>query len=190
MSAFLIILKRRNGENNKTEDDAQSSLNSRSRQISRDLVGHLEWRYLIDKEIIYYHWNLEFNIYNFAINTVPADGLAPWGVRSSADMAIIKFGPVYVCSVIFRAFEGSITYNRHECHTAFINSISGGITGYKIVFITARILLVCIFHNVSPSASKCGIRGAKPPPTHTKGTGKQQKHNWRKWQERQNVINF
>ena len=39
---------------------------------------------------------LEINVSNFALNTVPADGLVPSGARPSAVTVMTKFRPIYI----------------------------------------------------------------------------------------------
>ena len=62
-----------------------SSLNN-----ARDLISHFQWHHLVSKwfsRIIHNQQNSIYNIEHtpkFVVNTVPADGLAPFGARPSA----------------------------------------------------------------------------------------------------------
>ena len=79
-------------------------------------------------------------------------------------------------------------YNSHECPGHCVYECKFHVVLRAVALCLLR--QICTFRNVSPSLSKGRFPGAKPPPAPTKGAGKQQEDNWRKWQRRENVINF
>ena len=70
-----------------------NNCHSKCREISRDLVGHFEWRHHFHKGDTLSLITREINIYNDSFYTVRANGLAPKGSRPSAGRVVTKFGP-------------------------------------------------------------------------------------------------